>query len=64
MNSLLKKMIAEGIGTFVLVFVACGVAMATADMIKDGRRTCFFQVTVKDNLGNLIAIANTTGMHV
>ena len=29
MNSLLKKMIAEGIGTFVLVFVACGVAMAT-----------------------------------
>ena len=29
MNSLLKKMIAECIGTFVLVFVACGVAMAT-----------------------------------
>lgn len=37
---------------------------ATAELIKDGRRTCFFQVTVKDNLGNLIAIANTTGMHV
>lgn len=29
MNSLVKKMIAECIGTFVLVFVACGVAMAT-----------------------------------
>jgi aquaporin Z len=29
MNSLIKKMIAECIGTFVLVFVACGVAMAT-----------------------------------
>lgn len=29
MNSLLKKMIAECIGTFVLVFIACGVAMAT-----------------------------------
>lgn len=28
-NSLLKKCIAEGIGTFVLVFVACGVAALT-----------------------------------
>lgn len=40
------------------------VLTATADMIKDGRRTCFFQVTVTDNLGTLVAIANTTGMHV
>jgi len=40
------------------------VLTATAEMIKDGRRTCFFQVTVTDDLGNLIAIANTTGMHV
>ena len=37
MNSLLKKMIAECIGTFVLVFVACGVAMATAYMINGGQ---------------------------
>ena len=29
MNSLFKKALAEGIGTFVLVFVACGVAAAT-----------------------------------
>ncbi|MBO4693463.1 MAG: aquaporin [Clostridia bacterium] len=29
MNSLFKKAIAEGIGTFVLVFVACGVAALT-----------------------------------
>ena len=40
------------------------VLTATADMIKDGRRICFFQVTVTDNLGTLVAIANTTGMHV
>ena len=37
---------------------------ATAELIKDGRRTCFFKVTVTDNLGTLVAIANTTGMHV
>ena len=30
MNSLLKKALAECIGTFVLVFAACGVAAATA----------------------------------
>ena len=29
MNTLLKKAIAECFGTFVLVFVACGVALAT-----------------------------------
>jgi aquaporin Z len=29
MNSLLKKAVAECFGTFVLVFVACGVALAT-----------------------------------
>ena len=30
MNNLIKKAIAECLGTFVLVFVACGVALATA----------------------------------
>ena len=33
MNSLLKKMIAEGIGTFVLVFFACGVAALTGNLV-------------------------------
>ena len=36
----------------------------TAELVKDGRRTCFFKVTVTDNLGTLVAVANTTGMHV
>lgn len=36
MNSLLKKSIAEVIGTFVLVFVACGVAALTGGSLTDG----------------------------
>ena len=47
-----------------LSLVKGNVLTAPADMIKDGRRTCFFQVTVTDELGTLVAIANTTGMHV
>lgn len=33
MNSLLKKAIAEAVGTFVLVFFACGVAAITGDLV-------------------------------
>ena len=35
MNSLFKKAIAECFGTFVLVFVACGVALATGGSLVD-----------------------------
>ena len=37
---------------------------ATANMVKDGRRTCFYTVTVTDELGTQVAVASTTGMHV
>ena len=33
-------------------------------LLKDGRRNCFFQVTIKDNLGNLVAVVNTSGAHL
>ena len=33
MNSLLKKAIAEGLGTFVLVFCACGTAIMTGNVV-------------------------------
>lgn len=33
-------------------------------LIKDGKRTCFYEIHITDNLGNLVAIASTTGMHI
>ena len=37
---------------------------ATASPIKDGRRSCFYEVKVTDNLGTLVAVAMTNGMHL
>jgi len=33
-------------------------------LIKDGKRTCFYEIHITDNLGTLVAIASTTGMHI
>ena len=33
-------------------------------LIKDGRRNCFYEVTVTDDLGNPVAMVNFTGAHV
>ena len=33
-------------------------------LIKDGRRNCFYEVSVTDDLGNLVAVANFTGVHL
>jgi len=37
---------------------------AESRLIKDGRRTCFYEVTVTDDLDNPIAVVNFTGAHV
>ena len=33
-------------------------------LLKDGKRNCFYEITITDNLGNRIAIINTTGTHL
>ena len=37
---------------------------AESRLIKDGRRNCFFEVTVTDDLGTPVAVVNFTGAHV
>lgn len=33
-------------------------------LLKDGKTTCFYEIKITDNLGNLIAVINTTGNHI
>lgn len=33
-------------------------------LLKDGKRNCFYEITITDNLGNLTAVINTTGTHL
>ncbi len=33
-------------------------------VLKDGKTTCFYQINITDNLGNPIAVINTTGNHI
>lgn len=33
-------------------------------LLKDGKTTCFYEINITDNLGNLIAVINTTGNHI
>lgn len=33
-------------------------------LLKDGKRNCFYEITITDNLNNLIAVINTTGTHL
>ena len=33
-------------------------------LIKDGRRNCFYEITVSDDLGNLVAVCSITGAHL
>ncbi|MCR5234654.1 MAG: PaaI family thioesterase [Lachnospiraceae bacterium] len=37
---------------------------ASARLIKDGRRNCFFTVTVTDDLDKVIAVVDFTGAHI
>lgn len=33
-------------------------------LLKDGRRNCFYEITITDELGTLIAVVSTTGVHL
>lgn len=33
-------------------------------LLRDGKRTCFYEITIRDNLGNDVAIVMTTGAHL
>lgn len=37
---------------------------ATAEPVKDGKRSCFYEIKVTDDLGVMVAIAMTNGMHL
>ena len=38
--------------------------IAETRLLKDGRRSCFYEVDVKDDKGNLVAVVSTVGTHV
>ncbi len=38
--------------------------IAETRLIKDGKRSCFFEIVITDNLGNVVATVNSNGMHL
>ena len=38
--------------------------IAETRLIKDGRRSCFFEVTVTDDCDNLVAVVTSNGTHL
>lgn len=33
-------------------------------ILKDGRRNCFYEITITDNAGTLVAVVSTSGVHL
>ncbi|MBQ7897278.1 MAG: PaaI family thioesterase [Clostridia bacterium] len=33
-------------------------------LLKDGKRNCFYEVLVKDEMGNLVAVSSVVGAHI
>ena len=40
------------------------VLIGESKLIKDGRRSCFYEITINDDLGNPVAVVTTNGMHI
>jgi len=40
------------------------VLTAETRLIKDGKRSCYFQIDITDNLGTLVATVSSSGMHL
>ncbi len=38
--------------------------IAETELLKDGKRNCFYRINVTDETGKLIATVNTTGTHL
>lgn len=37
---------------------------AESKLLKDGRRNCFYEIQVTDNLGTLVAVVSVSGTHL
>ena len=37
---------------------------AETHLLKDGRRTCFYEITITDDTDTLVAVVSTTGAHL
>lgn len=37
---------------------------AETHLIKDGKRSCFFEIPITDNMGNLVATVTSNGIHL
>ena len=33
-------------------------------LLKDGRRNCFYEINITDELGTFVAVVSTTGVHL
>lgn len=38
--------------------------ISESKLIKDGKRSCFYEITVKDNLDNPVAVVSACGTHL
>ena len=38
--------------------------IAESKLLKDGKRNCFYEIDITDNLGNQVAVVMTTGTHL
>lgn len=38
--------------------------IAESKLLKDGRRNCFYEINVRDNLGNAVAFVTVNGVHL
>ena len=38
--------------------------IAETRLIKNGKRNCFYEINIVDNLGNQVAIVSTNGVHI
>lgn len=38
--------------------------IAETKLIKNGKRNCFYEIEIKDNLGNAVAVVSTNGVHI
>lgn len=40
------------------------ILIAETKLLKNGKRNCFYEIEIKDNLGNAVAVVSTNGVHI
>ena len=38
--------------------------IAETKLLKNGKRNCFYEIEITDNLGNAVAVVSTNGVHI